>query len=209
MTRISGLTRAALPVILTAVAAVALANVVLLFGPSIPGTGVPAYARIERAPDGSALVHHDKDWAAIPFYRLPSCVPEGFNLLDFFDAPAAFGCPMTVEGFEIWKNGPWAGDAAPIQTVSHGLGNVPVWFVPWDALKRALADNTLTMSELEGLSPLKGTASYFKETLHPAGAAQRTKTQIVAQGLLPDGRSFNFQSEENESQLKAVIIHFR
>jgi hypothetical protein len=181
-----------------------MANVVLFF-PGALGepSGVPAYARIERAPyDRLPLVHHDKDWAAIPFYRAPACIPAAFNLLEFFDPPTAFNCPMTVEGFEIWKNGPWAGDLSPIQVVSHGAGNVPVWFVRWEVLRAALQDDSLTIGELRGLNPLKGTASYFKETLHPGegpsgGSAKNTKTQIVARGLLEDGRTFDFQSEEN------------
>ncbi len=204
MRRISGSRFTALPVILTFAAVFAMGNVVLFFpGPPGEPSGVPGYARIERAPDGLPLVHHDKDWAAVYFVRDPSCVPATFNLLDFFDAPAVFNCPMTVEGFEIWKNGPWAGDAAPIQTVSYGIGAVPVWFVRWEVLRVALEDNLLTLSELNTLDPLKGTASLFKETLHPAGGpdgesgAKRTMLQVVARGLLPDGRTFDFQSEEN------------
>ncbi len=199
MKRISGLRFAALPVILVLLAVAAMANVVLFFPPPLgePG-GVPAYARIERAPDGIPQVHHDTEWAAIYFFRLPSCVPVDFNLLDMMDAPRVYSCPMTVEGFEIWKNGPWTGEQAPIHTQSYGLGAVPVWFVRWPALRAALGDDRLTMSELNNLNPLKGTASFFKETLHPSEAAQRTMTQVVARGLLGDGRTFDFESVEND-----------
>ena len=204
MKQMSGSRFTVVPVMLAALAAAALANVVLFFpGPLGEPSGVPAYARIERAPyDGLPLVHHDQEWAAIPFYRSPACARAAFNLLDFFDAPAAFNCPMTVEGFEIWKNGPWAGESSPIQVVSHGSGAVPVWFVRWEVLKTALSDNLLTMPELIALAPLKGTASFFKETLHPGegpsgGSAKNTKLQFVARGLLEDGRTFDVQSEEN------------
>lgn len=87
------------------------------FFPGPADTGVPAYARIERAPDGKPLVHHDKDWAAIIFYRDPACVPAGFNLLDFLDTPGVFNCPMTVVGSSLWKNGPPPVDDAPLETV--------------------------------------------------------------------------------------------
>ncbi len=199
MKRMSGLRFTAVPVILAMAAVVAMANVVLFFpGPLGEPAGVPAYARIERAPDGLPLVHHDKEWAAIYFVRDPACVPAGFNLLDFSDAPAAFDCPMTVEGFEIWKNGPWTGEVAPIHSVSHGLGAVPVWFVKWPDLRAALIDNVLTMSELNSLNPLKGTASFFKETLQPLQeGSRRTVTQAEARGILQDGRTFDFQSVEN------------
>ncbi len=184
------------------------ANVRLPFGPD-SGGGVPAYARIESLPSGDVLVHNDGVWAAITFYRDPECVPGDFNLLDFFDAPRAFGCTLTVEGFEIWRNGPWAGDSGPIQTVSYGLGNVPIWFVEMSDLESAISDGVLTVGELEGLpSLMKGSALFFRETLHPSNAAQQTKTQIVAQGILDEGGSFFLQVEETHNELKHVKIQF-
>src|SRR5262245_63828673 len=33
-------------------------------------------------------VLHNEEWAAIPFFRPPQCVPRDFNLLDYFDAAA-------------------------------------------------------------------------------------------------------------------------
>jgi len=67
-----------------------------------PGGGdVPFYARIER---GETL--HTDEWMAIIFYRPQECVPENFNLLDFFDL-AAFSCtPPTPDGFTIWAGEP-------------------------------------------------------------------------------------------------------
>lgn len=194
-------------------AAVLYANVMLQFSPGIPGSGVPAYARIEKLSEAPALVHHTEKWAAITFYRTPSCVPAGFNLLDFFDAPGAFDCTLTVEGFEIWRNGPLAGDLSPIQTESFGLGAVPIWFVDWDQLQDAM-EGGLTMTELAALPSLRiGSASFFKETLHPSGGAQRTKTQIVARGTwsaVEDGSgAFFFQVEETNNQLKHVAIEFK
>jgi hypothetical protein len=162
------------------------------------------------------LVHHTRDWAAISFYRNPDCVPEDFNLLGFFDAPRAFDCVLTVEGFEIWRHGPWAGDPAPIQTESFGLGAVPIWFVPWGELERAIGESGapgekhLMLGELEDLSSLlKGSASYFRETLHPSQPGRQTKTQIVARGTLEDGRAFFFQVSETNNQLKHVSIEFK
>jgi hypothetical protein len=183
------------------------ANVMIEYSPDAGG-GVPAYARIEMV-SGIPLVHHTADWAAITFYRDTACIPSDFNLLDFFDAPRAFGCPLTVEGFEIWRKGPWAGDLSPIQTLSYGLGAVPVWFVEWDELQEAMGDGMLTLAELESLSSLvKGSAYYFKETLHPSQGARQTKTEITARGTLEAGDSFFFQVEETHSQLKHVTIEF-
>jgi len=201
------------------------ANVLLQFSPEAGG-GIPGYARLERV-DGVPLVHHDATWAAITFYRDPSCIPADFNLLDMFDPARAFDCTLTVQGFEIWRNGPWAGDDAPIQTVSFGLGAVPVWFVSWTEMQAVMSDDIVTIGELEACASLrKGSASAFKETLHPSGGpaaaagltaaggpsgdgAQQTKTEIVASGTFADSTGFFFQVEETHNLLKHVVIEFK
>jgi hypothetical protein len=158
---------------------------------------IPAYARIAAGPvtGGVEEVFHTAEWAAIPFYRPPACVPADFNLLDFFDIPRVFGCgPQTVQTSTIWRNGPGI-DQAPIMAQSRGLGAVPVWFVSWPELEAAMADGELTIGELAGLpSLLVGTASFYTETLHPTQAAQVPLTVFVARGMLDDGRSFQAQA---------------
>ena len=72
--------------------------------PSAEDPGMPFYARIEIG----QIVTVD-GWAIIAFYRDPACIPADFNLLTFFDAPAAFGCPHTVEGFTLWYGEAFAG----------------------------------------------------------------------------------------------------
>ncbi len=160
----------------------------------VPGDspGVPAYTRVERP-----FVVHTDEWAAIIFYRAPACVPADFNLLDFADAPRAFGCALTISGFELWDNGPGV-DGGPRHAISSGLA-VPVWFVPWPILQAALADDVLTMTELESLAPLKGTATTFHEILSPfvppgtTGGANVPHLTITASGFLPDRRSFQLE----------------
>jgi hypothetical protein len=169
--------------------------------------GGPFYARIEFG-----LVHHTDEWAAIAFYRDPACVPATFNLLRFFDpnVPRALGCTLTVEGFDVWKNGPPPVDMGPIQSKLTGLGAVPIWFVSWPELQAALADGKLTRSELLAMSSLQqGTATYFKETLHPDGGAQQSALEIVALGTLPDGRTFLYQAAEAAGELRVVHIEFK
>jgi hypothetical protein len=165
----------------------------------------PFYARLERG-----LIHRTDEWVAIPFYRSPSCVPAGFNLLNFFDfsnIPAIFACPLTVHGFEIWKNGPQT-DQGPVQSKLRGNGAVPVWFVSVQDFSSALPG--ITKAELANMpSLLEGSASFFEETLHPEGAAQQTMLAIVAQGLLPDGRSFRYEAIEAGGNLRHVRIEFR
>ncbi|MBZ5625808.1 MAG: hypothetical protein LAQ69_45020 [Acidobacteriia bacterium] len=208
---------ALISVTLTVLATVLLANVVLFFSPEIPGSGGPYYAFIQGTP--GTLVFHTDEWAAIPFERSTSCVPRDFNLLAFFDAPRAFDCALTVEGFEIWKQSPETDDG-PIHVQSHGKGTVPIWFVPWATLQAAIADNYLTMEELERLPGLlKGTASYYKETTWPGegkagppckavAGCPKSHTEISAHGSLPEGRAFQFQAEENDWTLRRIEIRF-
>ena len=154
---------------------------------TVPGEspGVPAYARVE--PGG---VFHTDEWATVPFYRLPTCVPEDFNLMTFFDIPGAFGCPLTVSGHEVWDNGPGQ-DPAPNVAVTRGT-DVPVWFASWPEIETAMSDGVLTIAELSGLDSLVvGTADHFQEVLRPG----EHNGVINARGTLSDGRSFRFHGK--------------
>ena len=157
-----------------------------------------------------------------------AALPVWHYLLDLLDIPSVFNCPMTVVGSTISKNGPTVDDV-PLETVSNGTGKVPVWFVQWDVLRAALADDVLTMSELNGLRPVKGTASFFRELLRPtagpSGPTERADfglTLIEARGSVdecffcPTGRTFeilsfeNLQSEKNDIESKTnTTIRFK
>lgn len=174
----------------------------------IPQTSndLPFYARFERG-----LIHTDGEWAAIAFYRPPECIRSDFNLLDFFDAPTAFGCyasePYLV-GFGIFQGGPFD---PPIQSrLQSNPGQImPVWFVSWSELRAAIADDTLTIGDLEALPSLvKGGATFYTETLHPYQAAKQTMTSIVAMGFLDDGRAFVYRATETHGTLRSIEISF-
>jgi hypothetical protein len=107
----------------------------------VPPAGPPYYTEIGRLEDGSPYFFHDDQWVAFVFLRDPGCVPSTFNLLNQIDVPAAFGCPLTVDGHAILKQ---AGDQVPVQIILHGLGAVPVWFVKLREVQAILAGNTLT-----------------------------------------------------------------
>jgi hypothetical protein len=171
--------------------------------------GPPFYAAFERL-----FVPHTDEWAAITFVRQPGCVPDGFNLLNLFDVPAAFGCPLTVQGHLIYKNAPPPVDSAPIQANLHGLGAVPIWFVNWPELQVALADDVLTVPELLSLPSLQiGSASFFKETQHPGNerpqGVDNGKIEITAHGTLTDGRTFQFQVREMGVEQQSVVRHVK
>jgi len=169
--------------------------------------GGPFYARLERG-----FVHMTDKWVAVAFYREPSCVRAGFNLLNFFDfanIPAIFGCPLTVHGLEIWKNGV-ASDTGPMQSKLFGNGAVPVWFVSVSDFNAAVADNRVTIVELASLSSLrKGYATFFEETLHPAGSARQTMLHISSYGWLEDGARFQYRATEAGGVLTTVQIEIR
>lgn len=179
--------------------------------PSVEDPGVPFYARVE----GTNVVH-DGEWAAIVFYRDPGCVPGEFNLLDFFDAPVAFGCSLTVEGSSLWLGEPFVG--APKIAKVRGTGAVPVWFAPFSSFEAATQDGVLTVEELAGLEGLiMGTASRFGETLHPhplppelgGGGHNVPKITLTAHGQLDDGRAFSLAFTEVNDETRAVEIAFR
>jgi hypothetical protein len=198
---------------LLAAPAVAGTGLVRTTWPSVEDPGPPFYARIQPVPPH---VFDDGEWAAVVFYRDPGCVPTGFNLLDFFDAPAAFGCQLTVEGASLWHGEAFAG--APKIVVSRGTGAVPVWFVPAGVIHPAIDDGVLTIGELAGLDGLLvGHASQFNETLHPhalppelgGGGHPNPKLIMNAHGGLEDGRRFNLHVTEVEGEVQAIQIQFR
>jgi hypothetical protein len=169
--------------------------------------GPPYYARIRHG-----FVIHTDQTAAIVFYRSPSCVPPNFNLLNLFNPPAAFGCPLTVEGFAVFDQAPPPQGSSPKQAKTYGLGNVPVWFVSWPELQGAIADGLLTIGELQGLPSLQvGSAAFFRETLHPTESAQVPKLSIVARGTLSTGQAFFLQVSATGDglELKHVTIDIR
>ena len=180
--------------------------------PSAEDPGPPFYARIDLEPPH---ILSDGEWAAIVFYRDPGCVPAGFNLLLFFDAPAAFSCPLAVHGTSFWRE-PFIG--APKIANSSGDGAVPVWFVPLEAANQATQDGFLSVSELAGLEGLLvGYADKFDEVLHPSplppelggGGHPSPKLTINAQGQLEDGRQFNLHISEVKGEIKSIQIQFR
>jgi hypothetical protein len=171
---------------------------------------LPFYARIERG-----LIHTDGEWAAIAFFRPPSCIRSDFNLLDFLDIPAAFGCNADdpyLAGFVVGFNGPFE---APIQSQFQTVPGrtMPVWFVRFSDMEAAIADDALTIGELAAMPSLViGKAVFYNETLHPSNAAQQTKTTVVAFGYLDANThgwaTFTYQAMETHNILRNVRIVF-
>ena len=178
--------------------------------PSADDPGPPFYARIEpRAPHAFIV----DDWAVVYFYRDPGCIPADFNLLVFFDPPAAFGCAPAVFGHSLWQGEVFLG--APKLAQTHGSGAVEFWLVPADAFSAAIGDGVLTIGELAGISGLlQGTATRFHEVLQPhplhefagGGGHPNPKLIVNAQGTLEDGRSFQFSLVRQDWDVRSATL---
>lgn len=179
--------------------------------PSAQDPGPPFYARIEPHPPPFFIVD---GWAVVQFYRDPTCIRANFNLLAFFDPPAAFGCPLVVKGFALWRGEPLVG--APKIAVSHGSGAVPFWFIPADAALAAVEDGVLTIGELAALpGRIAGHAAHFKERLHPTpapvGGGGHPNQLLVqdARGTLEDGRGFQYHLTKVKGEVKTIRLRFQ
>lgn len=180
--------------------------------PSAQDPGMPFYARVELLPP---YIFNDGEWAAIVFYRHPGCVPPNFNLISVFDFANAFGCPHTVRGFSLWHGAVFNGAPKIIQI--SGNGAVPVWFVPWDAVKdQAHAGGNLTVADLEQIEGLLvGFADQYTEELHPhpdpnigGGGHPNPKMIVHAHGDLQDGRRFMLHIAWVRDVVRAIRIEF-
>ena len=186
----------------------------------------PFYARLSQDPSIglNQEVAHDDEWAAIPFYRDPACIPADFNLLQMLDLTPdpvyglrPFGCALAVEGFELWKNGPGT-DPAPIHSRLRAIDAVEIWFVSWTALSVEMQDGQLTIGELSSMPSLRrGTATLFSETLHPLGPSKAHNAAIEALGYTADGARFLFHLAatglpgvccSSDAKQQEVIIRF-
>ncbi len=187
----------------------------------------PFYARLSQNPSlglNQEIVHDDQ-WAAIPFYRDPACIPADFNLLQMVDLTPdpvyglrPFGCALAVEGFELWQNGPGI-DPAPIHSRLRGREAVEIWFVSWPALSLEVQDGQLTIGELSSMPSLRrGTATLFSETLHPVGLSKAHNVALEALGFTDDGARFVFHVAatgvpggvccSSEAKQQEVILRF-
>jgi hypothetical protein len=161
----------------------------------------PFYARIERP----YVAPNDGERAAIVFYRSPSCVRPDFNLLDLLDIPAAFECPLVTAGTEWYENGapPFM---PPYLSVLREAPAVPIWFVRWNELETAAADDVLTIGELATLPSLElATATDFHEWLEPFPTRNPSLLVMEADGTLSKGRRFSLRYREDHF----AITYFR
>ncbi len=179
----------------------------------VQSPGVPAYARLELLVPNFD-VPNNRRWAAIVFYRDPACVPQDFNLGQFFDFPGpgglgAFACPLLVEGHEIWENGP-NDDLAPIYVrTRNAVPDLPIWFVAWNELKPILDSGQVFIGDIERLPSLvRGSAATYEESLYPNGSAETPGITLRSEGSLEGGGRFMLRWHfVNQGEKDEVVIH--
>ena len=114
-------------------------------------------------PFGSSATRVVSRWISIysTLSTLRRHFPEGRH--------ARFLCPLTVRGFEIWKNGPFPIDSVPMQESDNGNA-VPVWFVKVANFQAAAADDQVTIAEILAMSSLRGGTAHTFESVDHFGA---------------------------------------
>ena len=182
--------------------------------PSANDPGMPFYARIEPA---APHVFDDGELAVIVFYRSPTGIPTDFDLLTFFDPPAAFGVESHITGTSLWHGA--FNNGAPYEVTSRGTGALPIWFVPIAPLRAAIAANgRLTLPDIVSIDGIvAGTAEVFEEVLHPhanppelgGGGHPHPAITISAAGTLEDGRTFEIMLVNMEGAARSTRIDFR
>jgi N-acetylneuraminic acid mutarotase len=129
---------------------------------SAPGEspGGPWYADFSRD-----FIPADGAQVAIVFSRDPAHIRPEFNLLDMMDIPAVFECPLLLRGQEWWHE-PFVDFPFKVKNGLDNDGSVPVYFVELAELDSEIADDQLTIGELEAFSSLRvGQATYVKNDI--------------------------------------------
>lgn len=166
----------------------------------------PFYSRTEPPSSVGGFGYHTDEWAAVVFYRDPSCVPTDFNLFAFVDIPGAFGCTSTVDGFSLHVEPD--GVTPPKVSNLHGTA-VAIWFVPWEAaFQQAVHDESLTIVQLEAMPGLlKGVATQFREILQSVENHPVPKINISARGeILPEYGGGTFRYNVNWPGLTVATV---
>jgi hypothetical protein len=166
------------------------------------GGGFPGYAQFGYDPLLQAVsVIHDEEWAAIPFYRDPACVPADFNLVTQIDVPRAFGCASTVEGSVTYPASPDRALHVHIQGPVAGFPLPTVYLVRYAELLAAIGDGELLIGELQALPSRKtGRATFFQDNFVASvsnGAYQSFHDNFRIEGII-----------EGNPEYTAFLVHF-
>jgi hypothetical protein len=173
-------------------------NMVITFPDEDPG--IPIYARVGPILNQFFVAG---DQLVIPFYRNPLCIPDSFNLLNYYDPPTAFGCELMVQGrFVIEKDA----EEGQFPIMAHTTGSeVPVWIVDWTDFQSLRANGAVTIVDLEALEPIKAITFQFEEYLLPR--INEHQVIIEAEGTVPDtDQKFLFHLIHEGDQIQSIAL---
>lgn len=132
--------------------------------------GIPFYARVGYPPGfPEGQLFEAAGRVVIVFYRVVSCIPDDFDLLDFFhfpspDGPGAYQCPAYHTGV-LYTEADAPPTAFPKIVDLKGTA-VPIWLVDAGQFREAASDGSLTMPELAGLDRIERTVDTYEEHIH-------------------------------------------
>jgi len=173
-------------------------NITILFPDQDPG--IPIYARV--GPILNQFFVTDGQ-LVIPFYRDPECIRGDFNFLTYYDPPAAFGCDLTVEGKFVIEADSDQG-TFPIMAYTEG-SQVPVWIVDWAGFQALIESESVTLTDIEALNPIKGVAQKYEEYLSPR--IHEHEVIIEAIGTIPGtNQQFSFSITHRGDQIERITL---
>jgi hypothetical protein len=153
---------------------------------------LPMWARMASGAPNVIPTTNDQKYGVIVFYVTdPSIIPEDRNFYPGnWLAPQIF---FLEEQFIPYENWNWF---LPDYEVPHhyhltGNGDVIIWIITFEQVLQLLANESITIPELEALDPLVGYATSYHEVLRPyGGGAPVLGGEFNASGMLEDGRKF-------------------
>lgn len=174
-------------------------NMIVAFPSEDPG--IPIYARV-----GPILNQYfiSDDQLIIPFYRMPACIPDTFNLLNYYDPPTAFQCDLSVSGRFVIEEDAEAGQF-PIMAHTTGT-NVPLWIVSWSSFQSAMNEGAVTIRDVENMNPIIANAIEFEEYLSPR--MNEHQVIIKAEGTIPDqSQTFTLNLVHKGDEIKRIEFY--
>ena len=173
-------------------------NTVVIFPEENPG--IPIYARVGPILNQFFIAENR---LVIPFYRNPECVPDSFNLLNYYDPPVAFSCELTVAGRFVTEKEAEE-NTFPIMAHTEGV-QVPIWIVDWSVFQNQMESGSVTMADLKAMNPTMGVANQFEEYLSPRINEHQVIMEAVGT-IFDTGEEFTFRLTHRADQIEDIFL---
>lgn len=165
--------------------------------------GIPIYARVGPILNQFFVAENR---LVIPFYRNPECVPDSFNLLNYYDPPVAFSCELTVAGRFVTEKDVDE-DTFPIMAHTEGV-QVPIWIVDWPVFENKLESGSVTMTNLRAMNPTMGIANRFEEYLSPRMNEHQVILEAVGT-IFDTGEEFTFRLTHRADLIEEIFLEIK